>query len=212
MKTNLDIRPAETSDQAQGAELLMLTLREFGDHFFGFGSRQRAVQALESLFVMPRSRFSYQHADLACLDGQVIGLISLFDARTIRRAWWTTAPHLFRVYRVGEIIKFMKLVIGYQKEEKVAEDELYIAHLAVFPQFHRMGYGQSLLDYAAEKASARGLGALSLMTELENQPAINLYRKAGFGVVETIYYPEEMLYLGSKGSLRMRKKILNIYL
>ncbi len=205
MNTRLDFRPAAISDQSEGARLLMLTLREFGDHFFGFGSRQRAMRALADLFVLPRSRFSYQHADLACTDGKVVGLISLFDARAIRHAWWATAPHLFMVYRVGEIIKFMKLVVGYQMEEKVADDELYIAHLAVFPQFHRLGYGKNLLDFAEQKARARGLRALSLMTEMENQPAINLYRKAGFETVATINYPEKMYYLGSKGSLRMRK-------
>jgi len=207
MKRSLNFRPAGTGDSVCGAELIMMTLREFGDRFFGFGSHQRATQALRHFFMLPRSRFSYQHAVMACQGEQVVGLLLLFDRRAMYRAWLATAFHLFKVYRLGEIFQLTKMLISYQNEERVNRDELYIAHLAVFPLYRRRGFGQQLLDYAAEQAQTRSLSHLSLMTELENQPAINLYRKAGFEVVETIYYPQKQYYLGSKGSLRMCKEL-----
>ncbi len=207
MKEKLEFRPADPTDYAHGTELIMLTLRDFGDHFFGFGSHEKAMQVLERLFVLPRNRFSYQHAVLACAAGQVVGLLALFDARSMRRSWLATGLQLFRVYSLAEIFSFVQLLLNYQNEEIVYADEYYIAHLAVFPQYQRRGYGQQLMDYTGERASSLGLYKLSLLTELENQAAINLYHQAGFSIVETIMYPEKMHYLGSQGSLRMVKKL-----
>ena len=207
MTMTLSFRLAGPDDSAHGAALIMLTLREFGDHFFGFGSHERALQVVAQLFGQARNRFSHQHAILAHQDGDVLGLLVQFTARSMRRTWLATALQLMHIYRSAEMLSFIKLLLHYRSEERIAKDELYIAHLAVYPQAQRSGFGQKLLAHAAQQARAQGLPKLSLLTELENQPAINLYHKAGFQISETIHYPAEMHYLGSIGSLRMVKHI-----
>jgi ribosomal protein S18 acetylase RimI-like enzyme len=57
-------------------------------------------------------------------------------------------------------------------------DEL--SFLGVLPEFRGRGVGQRLLDVAVETAPR-----LSLVVDVRNGPAIQLYRSAGFGVVAT---------------------------
>ena len=209
MTHQLAFRAAQSHESAQGADLIMLTLREFGTHFFGFGSHPRAMRVLEQLFMQPGSRFSHQHALFGIReDGHIAGLLMPFTKRSMRRTWLATALDLIRIYNPAEMLTFIQRLLQYRSEERISQDELYIAHLAVDPHHQRSGYGQQLLSHAAYLAQSQGLSKLSLLTEIENQPAINLYHKFGFIITETIPYPPDLHYLGSKASLRMVKNLI----
>lgn len=202
---DLTFRQARAEDARDGAALVMETLHEFGAHLFGFGDHGRALQALENFFALPRNRFSYQYAEFALADGETAGILMLFNRRQMRRSMAATALQMARVYRPGEIMKFLKLMMPYKDEENIAEDELYIGHLAVNEKFRRRGFGLKLLAHAEEEARRQGLAKLSLLTEIENHAAQTLYQKYGLHVTETILFPEGMRYMGSAGDVRMVK-------
>lgn len=201
----IGFRPAERQDAVSGAELMMETLHEFGVYLFGFGDRSRATAALEKFFSLPGNRFSFQHAEFAVNGGRIIGLLMTFDRRKMRMSMAATAGHMLRVYKPKELLKFLKLMLPYRDEEDIPADELYIGHLAVCDEFRRQGVGFEILEHVEKNACRRGLPKLSLLTEIENTPAQALYRKFGFKVTDTILFPEQMAYVGSKGDVRMVK-------
>ena len=67
----------------------------------------------------------------------------------------------------------------------------YIVSLAVLPNWRRQGIGSVLMKEALKAMSAWRVFECFLKVRVSNAPAINLYRKSGFEVIETIhqYYP-----------------------
>jgi len=203
----LSFRPAEASEAAQGARLILLTLHQFGDHLFGFGDHARAQIALEKFFQLPANRFSHDYTVFARTDGEIAGILMLFNRGQMRRSMAVTAAHMFRVYRLKEIIKFLELMMPYRNEENIPQDELYIGHLAVDEKFRRQGFGLRLLAYAENEARVQGKSKLTLLTEIENTSAQALYNKFGFKITNTIYFPEQQRFVGSAGDVRMEKDL-----
>ena len=80
------------------------------------------------------------------------------------------------------------LAIAYVRRPP-RSDELYVANLAVDPEYQNRGIGRRLLATAAERAQARGYRRLSLHVAASNAPALHLYESAGFAREVTIRPP-----------------------
>jgi len=61
--------------------------------------------------------------------------------------------------------------------------EAQLVDLAVRPRDHGRGLGRALLDGAAAAARAWGCAKITLEVSAANEPALRLYRRAGFQVV-----------------------------
>jgi ribosomal protein S18 acetylase RimI-like enzyme len=183
----------------------METLHQFGVYLFGFGEPERADRAIREFFRLKGNRFSHQFAEFVLEGNEIAGLLMTFDRRRMRRSMAVTALQMLKVYRLGEIVKFIQRMLPYRKEENIPPDEFYIAHLAVAEKFRRRGIGLEMLAYAEEKARSQGLPKLSLLTEIENSAAQALYEKFGFKLTETILFREQMSDVGSAGDVRMVK-------
>ncbi len=207
MIDRLTFRPAEPRDAQHGARLILLTLHQFGDHLFGFGDHARAQAALEKFFTLPSNRFSHQFTVFGQTDGQVAGILVLFNRRQMRRSMAVLAAHMFRIFSLKEVPKFLEIMLPYRAEEDIPEDELYIGHLAVYEQFRRQGFALRMLEYAEKEAIAQGKSKLSLFTEIENTAAQALYNKFGFRKTDTLILPEQMRFSGSEGDVRMVKPL-----
>ncbi len=74
-----------------------------------------------------------------------------------------------------------------------AADEVMVIHaLGVLPSYGGNGYAKQMVGYAIEHAKKEGQKALRLDVLLGNLPAVKLYTKAGFCIVETMqmYYED----------------------
>ena len=58
--------------------------------------------------------------------------------------------------------------------------DAFVDELYVVPERRGMGVGQRAMDHAAERCLARGISALHLEVDPENDRAISLYRRSGF--------------------------------
>lgn len=56
----------------------------------------------------------------------------------------------------------------------------YIQNLYVTSKHRRKGFGDKLLEEIIRNAKNKGVMEIHVVTEFENEPAINLYRKHGF--------------------------------
>lgn len=70
-------------------------------------------------------------------------------------------------------------VVGFALIWRVA-DELELNSMAVHPAERRRGTGRLLLEWVIERGRAQGLRAVFLEVRKGNDPALMLYRNAGF--------------------------------
>jgi diamine N-acetyltransferase len=73
---------------------------------------------------------------------------------------------------------YVILTLGYSFEFRGRDafiDELYID-----PEFRRMGLGRRAVEFVEEKARALNVNALHLEVDRGNDPAMELYRRAGY--------------------------------
>jgi len=205
MKTH--IRKASIKDSQIGSHLILLTLNRFGDYLFGFGDHLRAYAVLRRFFLLRGNRFSFQHVYFMEMNSEITGLLVYFNRTQIVRSWMITALQIFKVYQLADIGKFLKRMLPYKNEEIIGSNELYIAHLAVVQNYRRRGIGQQLLEFAQQKAEKLNYHKISLLTEIENTPAISLYKKFGFLETKRILHPEQKEYIDSIGDIHMEKSI-----
>lgn len=75
----------------------------------------------------------------------------------------------------------------------LAVDEAELLDIAVAARHQRHGWGNKLLEEMAMLARRHGMHRMVLEVRASNTPAINLYRKSGFGDIglRRAYYPAE---------------------
>jgi ribosomal-protein-alanine N-acetyltransferase len=77
----------------------------------------------------------------------------------------------------------------------------HIVSVAVMPDFRRMGMGYSLVTEALSALNLLGVDECYLEVRINNDPAINLYKKMGFEITRTIphyYYDTSDAYVMTK--------------
>jgi ribosomal protein S18 acetylase RimI-like enzyme len=113
--------------------------------------------------------FSYQHCLIAEDQDRVLGMMHAYPIEPRGDADPDPQP-------VDPVLK------PYSELE--APGTLYIAGIAVWPDFRRHGVGTRLLEAARERARSLGLRELSLLCFAGNTGARRLYERTGFVVVD----------------------------
>lgn len=83
-------------------------------------------------------------------------------------------------------------VVGYVVTMDVDKTTGKIVSIAVRKEFRRHGIGEALLREAIKRLRARGKKKVALEVRVSNEPALELYKKLGFKIVDTIpgYYSD----------------------
>jgi ribosomal protein S18 acetylase RimI-like enzyme len=110
--------------------------------------------------------FSWQNCTVAEYGGEVIGMYHAF-AMGARAKGEVEHDPVLRPYAELEL-----------------PGSLYVAGLAVAPEFRNQGLGSRLLGAARREARARGIGGLSLLCFEQNEAARRLYERSGFRVLD----------------------------
>lgn len=82
------------------------------------------------------------------------------------------------LFVADKIVGYIILTIGFSFEFRGHDafiDELYVA-----PEFRRRGYGRQAVSFVEAKACEVGVNALHLEVDHGNDPAMELYRRAGY--------------------------------
>ena len=99
----------------------------------------------------------------------------------------------------------MKILKYFPKSEK---DELYISSLAVFEEYRGIGVATRLIEKAENMALDSNLNKLSLFVEINNYPAINLYKKCGFRETKKVVLPGKYSKHNLFGYNKMIKELM----
>ena len=203
----LILRPATKEDAAIASVLLAETNGEFGVAVLGLGRPDLQLSALKQWFADAGNRFSYQCTTIAEKYGIAAGLLLAFQGSELAALELGCARRIFSIYGLFGTIKMIWLNKSLAGNKEAEKGEYLIAHLAVDEHFRRQGIAQVLLERAEMDARSFGLSKLVLEVEIPNQKAIALYRKAGFEVINTVYFKDKMARFKSPGFYKMLKNL-----
>ena len=203
----LNLRPATKSDAPVAAALLAETNGEFGVAVLGLGRPDLQFSALKQWFSDSGNRFSYQCTTIADKDSAAAGLLLAFKGSELAALELGCAKRIFAIYGFFGALKMVWLNKALAGNKEAERDEYLIAHLAVDEHFRRQGIAQALLEKAARDARAQGLSRLVLEVEIGNQNAIALYQKAGFEIINTVYFNDQSARFKSPGFYKMLKTL-----
>lgn len=204
---SLILRPATKEDAVIAAALLAETNGEFGVEVLGLGKPNLQYSALRQWFADSGNRFSFQCSTIAEKYGVAAGLLLAFRGSDLARLELGCAKRIFAIYGFISAIKMIWLNKSLAGNKEAEKDEYLIGHLAVDQGFRRQGIAQALLGKAEEDALSSGLYKLVLEVEIGNDKAIALYRKAGFEIINTVYFNENAARLRTAGFYKMIKNL-----
>lgn len=98
-------------------------------------------------------------------------------------------------------------VLGYGVMYAAAQ-EAHILNICITPDLHNNGLGQVLLDHLLDLATAQSASVIFLEVRPSNQPALKIYRRAGFSIVgqRRDYYPTKF---GREDALVLVKQLID---
>jgi len=203
----VNILPAGIEHAAEAGDLLYATMGSFADAALGMGDHDLCLKALRALFISPNNRFSFDRTHMIWQDGQVAGLLLAFPGYEIRSRNMNFMLQSVNVYGFRDYLRLILIFFQVFAAKETENDEFYIAHLAVSPEFRRKGLAKMMLARVDQAAQDANLNRVSLLVEIGNEAAIELYRQTGFVTTHTLETPGLEKKFHSPGYHRMVKPI-----
>ena len=148
----------------------------------------RAAPLLEGMFLRADNPNSYLRCAFLRSDDAVAGMIHALPARTMQAqrdrelllmlwlARWQLPRFLVVMLLLRELLGFLG--------DKLADDDFYIAFVAIYPSFRGRGLSKRLLAHAEALARRHDCARLCLDVDAANQVAIAAYQRVGFQRVD----------------------------
>jgi ribosomal protein S18 acetylase RimI-like enzyme len=146
----------------------------------------KVSEVLKFLFVKSHNLFSFTHTIFIEANQKPAGMLLGYDFDDNKQDILNTGVLMLRklnAYSSKIICNLLKAerVIG-----KVNKGEFYISNVAVYPEFRGIGLGNELMLNAEKIARSTKNKSISLDVEVQNEGAINLYKKLGFKIIGNI--------------------------
>ena len=164
----MNIRQATKQDCAQIAPLMYQAIHEIAYTLTGSTNTDEVLERLAMWVEKSKNRLSHENIWVAEIDGEVAGMIISYRGdeaeeldRPIRE--WLTAH-------------------GSEEELDVETEGFvqYIDSLAVLEAYGGRGIGTKLIEQICTVATERGIPAVTLNVDQDNQAAHRLYTRLGF--------------------------------
>lgn len=163
------IRRARASDAAAAVLVVDSAPREFSALA---GSRERAVHVLRALWPQAGHSLNYEHAWVAELDGDVVGVLVGFPERESVRLHAQLAVRALRQLPVHRVLLLPAvLVLLRLLTPRPPRDAFYVAAIAVAPQARRRGIGWALSEAVVAHARAEGFSCVAAHTGTRHRVA-----------------------------------------
>lgn len=166
----ITFRPATRADCRRIAELFQIASDGVVEYVWEQLRRDypglSPLEIGEQRYAREGTPFSYQNCRIAEHEGQTIGMLHSF---VLEGSDGPSSP--------------VDPVLGPYAELE-APGSLYIAGLALLPEYRGRGIGTRLLAEARQRARMLGVRELSLLVFAGNQGAVRLYQRAGFQEID----------------------------
>ena len=187
------------------AQLAQIASDDMFTHLFG--ARARAV--LEEMFPLRDNDGSHVHTTFL-LDGEAVaGMLHAYPAAIARQSetrtlWLYLRYAAWQVPRALTVGFLLRDILGFLGGN-LADDDFYIAFLAIYPSYRGRGHSKTLLKEAERLAVLQGSSSLTLDVDERNHIARAAYDRVGF---KQIAHSKEVALEGERFAvLRLSKPI-----
>jgi GNAT superfamily N-acetyltransferase len=147
----------------------------------------RAASVADEQALLPMMEALWAHEGIA-FDAAAIwkALALLFSDPGLGRVWLTLVEDAIAGYAMG--------TWGFSTEQ--GGRFLLLDELFVLPEFRGMGVGTATLAFVEREAEREGAGAVRVEVSVENGPARELYRAAGYADLRRLFLAKRLAFQG----------------
>ncbi len=177
---NFTLRKGSPEDACDFPELVLSTGPELLPALFGSEPNVRNV--VRRSFQHVRNTFSYEHSHFIEVNGETAGMASAFTCDQMKREQLRTALFIMRYLKFSFLTQIIYMYRSSQIMVQITQGDSYLAYIAVYPKFRSLGLGTKLLQRIGDEAQAAGSKRLVLDVEIDNEKAIDLYKRLGYTI------------------------------
>ena len=149
--------------------LILNAIHNLANMLTGEEEKEKILKTLDSFVFMDVNRLSYKNTYTYDIEDELAGLIIAYDSNKVSQLDSPILKHLES-----------KNIFLEAFDKECFEDEFYIDTLSVFEKFQGRGIAKELLAFIYDKARELGFKKVSLIVDVDNLKALNLYEKMGF--------------------------------
>jgi ribosomal protein S18 acetylase RimI-like enzyme len=164
------IRQAIRRDAAEAVPLIWQAIGDLAFILTGTSDVQETISVLSDFFQQEDNRLSYQNALVMEEEGQLAGLVLLYDGAKAREL--DVPLERAAAARSGDF--------NYRIPTEPEVSEFYLDTLSVIPRCQGRGYGRILIEAGCHRARRLQHSRIALLVEVDNPAAKRLYDRLGF--------------------------------
>ena len=192
----IEFRSGDEADSETIAEMITIASDGVVDFLFhDLLPGMTPVQLLAHNLTKDSLPHTFKNTIVAAEGNQLVGA-----ALSYTSAYHRVTPEL-RDFLPVERLQHLEEFYSSRVEDSWLLDTLYVAE-----GFRRQGIGGTLLSLVQERAAREGYDALSLIVFSDNEPAVQLYEKAGFHVVSRVELKRNQFIQHDGGCLLMKRE------
>lgn len=150
-------------------KLIFDAIGDIANTLTGEKEKNKILETLEFYIAMEKGRLSYKNIWVYEVENESAGLIIAYSSNDAKEL---DEPIIEHLSTKGISVK------AFDKESLF--DEFYIDTVSVRPPFQRRGIAKALFAFIEQETKKLGFEKVSLLVDLENLQALELYEKMGF--------------------------------
>jgi|LGOV01.1.fsa_nt_gb ribosomal protein S18 acetylase RimI-like enzyme len=173
------IRNAKPEDKLTAASLIMEAIDDLAKIFTGFDNEESIKKEMENLFSENNNRFSHEYCTVIEINGEVAASVITYPASLMNELNETVIKKLKKRF-VNDEKSFLYYSEKIRNSREAFDDEYYIDNLAVSTEFRGKGLSKILITAAEKKGIEDGYEKISIIAEIHNEKAFNIYKHLGY--------------------------------
>jgi ribosomal protein S18 acetylase RimI-like enzyme len=181
-------RKAVLEDGNAASSLTLMAYKDFAYDMLGLKSEEEVLRYFKKLWNIKNNRFSYEYSYIVEIDSKLVGLITCYPGRNVKKLIIPTIKEIFKLGKeqfLWHICTHINYYYHFAFTVEAYNDEYYIGTLAVLPGYRNYGIGTELIKFAKTQAKLEKLLKCSLLVAGDNEAGIRFYERNGF---EKVFY------------------------
>ncbi len=181
------IRKAELKDKKEITKLHYMAGSNLMEYFFACDD-EKLYTILDLLYESTETIFSKEYFFLFEENDKVKGAISLYQGNLKKLLEKNIGKYGKEISRVAGFLRLLKMMLRSSLNKAIPnfyDDELYIQAISVFSEYRGQSIASKLLKHSFEYAKKLNIPKVALIVEIQNEHALNIYKKLGFKIVST---------------------------